>query len=395
MKNLKINKKKVASLMLAFGILLYHSKSFSLSKQIEVTGNKVNVRLTPTTSTKNNIIGRVNTGDTFTVIDHKDGWYLIDYYGEYAYIYDQYGKEVFKEDNYTECDNNDCLTINMAKITGNNINIRSSNSTKSKIIGFADVTDLFTIIDKIGDWYVIDYLGQTGYIHSKYVKECSVAKEDMIIQKMVYLPNESVFYRDINNSYITTLPKNQFAAVIKEENSYYKVRIDGIIGYVKKDDTKKLTNTFIVSDLGRQIVRVYKNNKEVFRAHIISGRKSMQTDLGKFKIGHHIKDYQLTPDYRVDFWMQYNGDEGFHDAYWQAIKNFFEVADDAYERFSMGQSRTYPFKYGSHGCDNLTHDDAEIIFNIIDVGDDVLIIESNDLAYSVLICKQQKVKKLV
>ena len=390
MKNLKINKKKVASLMVAFGILLCSNNSYSLTKQIQVTGNKVNVRTTPTTSTKKNIIGSVNTGDIFTVIDHEDGWYLIDYFGENAYIYDQYGREILDESNY-----DDSLTINMAKITKNNVNVRSSNSTESKIIGFADVTDSFTIIDKVGDWYEIDYLGRTGYIHSNFVSECLVSKEDIKIQKMVYLPNESDFYSDTNNSYITTLPKNQYAAVIKEENSYYKVRIDGIVGYIKKEDTKKLSNTFIVSDLGRQLVRVFKNNKEVYRAHIISGRKSMQTDLGKFKIGHHIKDYQLTPDYRVNYWMQYNGDEGYHDAYWQKVKYFFEVANDAYERFSMGQSRTYPFSHGSHGCNNLMSEDAEAIFYLTEVGDDVLIIESNDLAYSVLICKQEKVKKLV
>ena len=152
MKNFEINKKSMASILLAMGISLCSNNAYNEMiydrevKQIKVNGNKVNIRLTPTTDTKKNIIGSVNTGDTFTVINHQDGWYLIDYYGEYAYINDKYGKEVSNQyfANYTN-------KINVAKITGNNINVRSSDSTKSAVIGFADVTDSFKIINKIND----------------------------------------------------------------------------------------------------------------------------------------------------------------------------------------------------------------------------------------------------
>ena len=220
-------------------------------------------------------------------------------------------------------------------------------------------------------------------------------EENTKIQKMVYLKCESGFYSDTNGSYMSTLPINQYAAIIKEENDYYKVRIDGVIGYIRISDTKRLTNTFIVSDLSRQIVKVFKNNEEVYRAHIISGRKSMQTDLGKYKIGHKIKGYQLTSTNYVNYWMQYNGNEGYHDAQWQKDRYFVEVAKDAYERFSQGISRTYPLNHGSHGCDNLMLIDAEKIFNIINVGDDVLIIVSNNFVKDDLISRREKVKILV
>ena len=68
MKNFKINKKKVMALFLAMGISVCSHTSFAEGNNIvRINGTKVNVRTSQTTSTKENIIGRVNTGDTFTI----------------------------------------------------------------------------------------------------------------------------------------------------------------------------------------------------------------------------------------------------------------------------------------------------------------------------------------
>ncbi len=366
-----------------------HESSFiakkNETKSIVVTGNNVNIRLTPDTSNKGNIVGSAYKGDEFELISINDGWCLINYYGTNAYISAKYAEEITSNEiinNVVNTDQNKSQ-VNMAKITGNNVNVRSSaDSNANNVIGFADITDYFTIIDKQGDWYVIDYLGKTGYISSKYVKETLINAEDTKTISMVYLTCSSYFYKDTNGTYLTTLPEAQLAEVIKQEGKYYRVRVDGVIGYIEKNNTKKLTDRFIASFLGRQICKVYKDNKEVYRAHIISGRKGMETDPGKYKIGHMLKDYQLTPDKRVNYWIQYHGNEGFHDAYWQVSKksnNFVKVAKDAYERFSRGKDLAYPTSHGSHGCDNLQEEDASVIYSILRVGDDVLIILPNTM----------------
>lgn len=349
-------------------------------KMVQITGNNVNIRLTPTTNTSENIIGSANNDDLFTFINHDDKWYVIDYYGYKAYVSDSYSREIEitnKEINNIQ-DNNKIL---MAKILGNNVNIRETPDMKDKtnIIGFADQTDYFPIIDKENDWYVIDYLGNYGYIYYKYVSEKEVNKEDLNIQKMVYVTCDTEFYSDRGNNYVTTLPMYQVAGVIKEEKDFYKVRIDGVVGYINKKNTKGLTNTFVEADLGRQIIKVFKNNKEVFRAHMISGRKEMQTDLGVFKIGHKLRNYQLTPEINVAKWIQFHGDEGFHDAYWQQDIYFEEVAKKAYELFALGKATTYPSKYGSHGCGNLKKADVDTIYDIIKIGDNVVVMQPNDL----------------
>ena len=386
MKNIRFNMKKIESLLLTIGISL--CTNTSLGENIEITGNNVNVRINPTTNTKANIIGKVSTGDIFTYISHEGNWYLIDYNGQNAYISDSYA-------NIIDANN---TKVTMAKITGNNINIRSSsNMDTNNIIGFADITDSFRIIDKENEWYIIDYLGNIGYVNSKFVKETITDINNLNVIKMVYLTSDSALY-DENKTYLITLPMYQYAKVISEDNSYYKINIDGIIGYIEKNNTKLLSNTFIVSDLGRQIVKVFKNNKEVYRAHIISGRKSMQTDLGIYKIGHKVKDYQLTSDNFVKYWIQYNGNEGYHDASWQKDKYFMEVAKNAYDNYNQGKLTTYPANHGSHGCNNLKLIDAKKIYDLVNVGDNVLVIKPNNLNKNQiigLINSQEKVKKLV
>lgn len=376
-----------------------HESGFGV-KKIMITGNDVNVRLSPTTNNKKNIIGIVNYGDIFTLISHENNWFLFDYYGKEAYVYDDYAIET----NHNVVSNSE---IKMIKITKCNVNIRSSPNMNNSgnIIGFADITDSFEYIDKENDWYKIKYLDKVAYIYSKYGIEIASNKDDLYFIKSVSLTKSSCFYKDTNETYYSTLPQYQYARVIKEENGYYKVCIDGIIGYIKKSDTKRLTDTFVVMDLGRQIVKVYKNNKEVFRAHLISGRKSMQTNTGIFTFGHKIANYQLTPDHKVGFWMQFNGNQGLHDATWQNDKNFVEVAKNAYERYALGIASTYPSSHGSHGCGNLTYEDASIIYDYIRVGDNIIVMPSNNLVKDKIISQlhlylscqleKQKIKKLV
>lgn len=379
-----------------------HESAFKIPNNktsiIQITGRNVNVRTMPNTNSKNNIIGQVNTGDIFTLINHEYGWYMIDYYGQNAYISDSYGMELLKDSNSI----NSTMQVNMVKITGNNVNIRSSASAKSSsnIIGFADVTDYFRIIDKENDWYVIDYFGERAYVNNQYANERLINQEDTRFIKMICLTQDAAFYSDTNGTYMTTLPYPQYAGVIKEENGYYRIMVDGVIGYVDKHYTNTLTSTFIISDLGRQIVKVYQNNKEVYRTHEITGLKEEQTDIGIFTVGHKMQDYQLTPIRRVDYWIQYNDNEGFHDAKWQKDEYFVTVARDAYERFSKGLARTYPISHGSQGCDNLKLIDAMNIYNLLSIGDNVIVVGPNSLIRDNLISKayeqdNQKVKMLV
>ena len=327
----------------------------------------------------NKRVGIVHKNDVVDIMARtNDGWYIVYINGISGFMH---------ESSFIEKNNEETVTV--AKITGNNVRVRYSPTTKGdNIIGFCDVTDSFKIIGKDNDWYIIDYLGYTGYVYEKYVKEIDVNKNDLEYTRNAYLKQDSYFCTDLNTNYGITLPAYQNVCIISEVGDYYKVNVDGVIGYILKNHIGRLTKTNVVVDLGRQILKVFKDGKEIFRAHIISGRKSMQTQVGCFKIGHMEENYQLTPDYNVEYWIQYDDNRGIHEAdEWQLPEYYDKVAENAYENFARGHAKTYPFNYGSHGCDNMQGVDAAEVYRLMHVGDNVLIIEPNNLIKDHIISK--------
>ena len=324
------------------------------------------------------IVGVVNKNTIVDIIAKtSDGWYVIYTNGISGFM---------RESSFIEKNKEEKITV--AKITGNNVNIRySGNTQKDNIIGFADVSDTFKILGKENDWYIIDYLGQTAYVSEKYVKEIEINKSDLEIKRMSYLTEDTYFYTDLDNKDGLVLPAYQNIFILDETIDSYKVKVDGVIGFVSKKSVKKLSKTCIVVDLSRQIVKVFKNSNEIFRAHIISGRESMQTQIGCFKIGHKVEGYQLTPDNYVEYWIEYDGNRGLHDASWQKEEYFTDVAHNSYQNYANGHGKTYPYKHGSHGCDNMTLSDIMDLYRLVNVGDNVLIIGPNNLIKNHLISK--------
>ena len=289
--------------------------------------------------------------------------------------------------------------VNITKITGNNINVRSSPNKGDNIIGFCDITDKFAILDHVDGYYKVDYLGNTGYISDKYVIEDSMDRNILEASSMVYFPKISALYDD-DGSIICYLPKYQNLLVIGGVNNYYKVLVDGVVGYVKKNETKELTKTTIVVDLSRQILKVFKNGKEVFRCKVITGAKTDQTRLGCFKIGHHTTNYVFKASGIFnEFWIQFDGNIGIHPADanngegWQKKEYFDKAVADAYDAWSKGYGRTYPNRHGSHGCVNTMIKDTTVIYSLCDIGDNVLVIEQNDLVKNKLISSNMVLMK--
>ncbi len=438
--NLKINKKKIGSIILAFNLLFSNGyseiKSFSnmatlkdgrnvlIYFQIDnfslieingslffVSNSLVNYEHLDTNNdySEINMFMKVNnpcyiynhpSSNNDYIIDvidkdievqvlakNNDGWYVIYYNSQIGFINEMYLTNINTQ-------------VKMAKITGNNVNIRSGPSTNYDIIGFSDTTDYFKIIGEKNDWYKINYLNEEGYVSKKYACEVLKNQDDINYESIVYLTKDSLFYKNMNGEVYTYLPKYQNAFVICKEKDFYKVMVDGIIGYISINDTKKLSNTCIIIDLPRQMLRLYKDTKEIGRFHIITGREELKTTIGCFKIGHLIKGYQLTPENYVNYWIQYNGNEGIHDALWQDEKRFYDNAKDAYNNYTNGKNILFPKKYGSHGCSNMMLPDAEKVFNMVNTSCNVLVIGLNNLIDFIKTNKEidkdlTKIKKLI
>ena len=129
-------------------------------------------------------------------------------------------------------------------------------------------------------------------------------------------------------------------------------------------------NRYIDVDISAQYVRFYgANGNIIWEADCITGapdgkhdtwegvwyvnnKESPSTLIGYTETGK--KDYET----KVTYWMPFEGNGiGFHDASWQP---------------GFGGSM-YASGYGSHGCVNLAPSDAETLYNIIEIGDVVVV----------------------
>jgi hypothetical protein len=137
------------------------------------------------------------------------------------------------------------------------------------------------------------------------------------------------------------------------------------------DGNRDFGNRFIDVDLTEQHARFYdENGAIIWEADIVSGEgnTSHATPQGTWSL--NLKQSPSTligemtsegvPEYKtvVQYWMPFEGNSvGFHDATWQS---------------AFGGTR-YLQGYGSHGCINLSLEKAAALYDLIQVGDVVVV----------------------
>ncbi len=135
-------------------------------------------------------------------------------------------------------------------------------------------------------------------------------------------------------------------------------------------DGQEWGKRYIDADLSEQYVRMYdENGNEIWHSECVSGNTTENhgTVTGVFYIQDKETNTNLVgldydkdgqPDYEshVNYWMPFDGGYGLHDATWRGAFG--------------GNIYTYN---GSHGCINLPFTDAEQLFNMINVGDVVIV----------------------
>lgn len=117
-----------------------------------VTDNGVNLRTGA--SVESDIATVLNKDTNITVIDRMDSWYVLSTanYGT-AYIHSDYFKIIQAD----------------AKVTGDNVNVRSSGEIAENVIGRVNLDDSVTVVGHVGDWYKIIYNGGTAFVAKEFV----------------------------------------------------------------------------------------------------------------------------------------------------------------------------------------------------------------------------------
>ncbi len=119
-------------------------------KQGYIDANILNIRSEPKKG--QNIIGKLSRGAMINVLgETKNGWTHFKYNGKDAYVFSKF------------------VSYPTGKITANELNVRYKPSLNADVIGKLHRNDRVPILQKLPDWYKIDYKGKEAYAFAKFV----------------------------------------------------------------------------------------------------------------------------------------------------------------------------------------------------------------------------------
>ncbi len=117
----------------------------------QASGTNVNVRAEASTSA--NVLGKINKGTEYTVLDKTGEWFKISYNGTTGFVFADYF-EMTKAD---------------ANIDGSSVNLREKASTSSDSLGKYADGDSVTVTGQNDSWYRVSYKGGSAYVSKDYV----------------------------------------------------------------------------------------------------------------------------------------------------------------------------------------------------------------------------------
>lgn len=315
----------------------------------------VNLRLGP--STKDKIIGSLSTNDLADVLGKtNDGWYLVLYNGKIGYV----------SENYVQYQETLPFKGEDGKLyiySSSNVNFRTEPTKDSdKITLIKKNNRLEVISQEENGWYKVLYNGQIGYVSNEFVtfNPPGAYRDDFL--RVVYAKGEIELKNTPGEASETiyTISKYETCEVLAATKDSYFVRCAGKLGYISKDKTGNLYNTFVVIDINDQKLILYQDNQILLETDIVTGQKyEYDTPEGVYSIRNKKTDtFLVGEDYftHVDYWMPFNGGIGLHDATWRR-----KFGGTIYERD------------GSHGCVNIPAEYADDIFYTVEKGTKVLV----------------------
>ena len=230
--------------------------------------SSLNVRSGASTSSK--VIGSLSGNSKVTIVGEEGAFYKIEYKGSHGYV----AKEYIKDITGTGSSNNNQGTTTPEKPStpestqktgivnvSSSLNIRSSASTSSKVIGSLSGNSKVTIIGEEGAFYKIEYKGSHGYVAKEYIKDVTGSNNnsnqgtttpekpstpESTKKTGIVNVSSSLNVRSgasTSSKVIGSLSGNSKVTIIGEEGAFYKIEYKGSHGYVAKEYIKDITGT--------------------------------------------------------------------------------------------------------------------------------------------------------
>ena len=227
--------------------------------------SSLNVRSSASTSSK--VIGSLSGNTNVTIVGEEGAFYKIEYKGSHGYVAKEYVKDVTESNNSNQGTQTSekPSTPESTEKTGivnvsSSLNVRSSASTSSKVIGSLSGNTKVTIIGEEGAFYKIEYKGSHGYVAKEYVKdvtESSNSNQGTQTPEKPSTPENTEKTGIVNVSsslnvregastsskVIGSLSGNTKVTIVGEEGAFYKIEYKSSHGYVAKEYIKDVTES--------------------------------------------------------------------------------------------------------------------------------------------------------
>lgn len=216
----------------------------ALADSGRVTASYLNVR--STASASGALVGVLSKDSTVTIVEKLDGWYKVESNGLTGYVSAEYISTDGSSDTSTSSTGSSSSASGSATINSYMVNIRSGASTSSSVIANVGKGTAVTVVATEGDWYKVEYKGQTAYVHKDYVtldgessgsssstgsnSSSSSGQTGEINASYVRLRSGA----SLSASILKTLDKGAQMTVTGESGDWYKVSYNGTEGYVYK-----------------------------------------------------------------------------------------------------------------------------------------------------------------
>ncbi|EJT5928038.1 SH3 domain-containing protein [Clostridium perfringens] len=282
------------------------SEKPSTPESTEKTGivnvsSSLNVREGASTSSK--VIGSLSGNSKVTIVGEEGAFYKIEYKGSHGYVVKEYVKDVTESNNSNQGTQTPEKPSNpeSTEKTGivnvsSSLNVRSSASTSSKVIGSLSGNTKVTIVGEEGSFYKIEYKGSHGYVAKEYVKDVTESNNSNQGTQTPEKPStpESTEKTGIVNvssslnvregastssKVIGSLSGNTKVIIVGEEGAFYKIEYKGSHGYVAKEYIKDVTESSN-SNQGTQTPEKPSNPESTEKTGIVNVSSSLNVRSG-------------------------------------------------------------------------------------------------------------------
>ena len=225
---------------------------------VNISGSKLNLRQKASTSSK--ILARLSGGTRVTVLGESGNWYHVDYNGTLGYLSRDYVRvtgeaptaaptneptaEPTPEPAPEPTQAPETGRTGVVNISGSKLNLRQKASTSSKILARLSGGTRVTVLGESGGWYHVNYSGTLGYLSKAYVRVTGDANPtatqapEASREATIQIENGGTLHLrkgpGTDTESLGYVQDGDKAVILGESGEWYRVRVDGKEGYLKK-----------------------------------------------------------------------------------------------------------------------------------------------------------------